>query len=175
MAQFSRVPLEAAGFIGLMLSGALCAIVACSAGARWCPAAVSATVSTGMRMICGYIAQVAIFGHLPEWLTLFGASLMLIGVTIMSIARASEPQGSSCHGDLEAKQDASSQPVEVLSESAVSTSSEAADNDDTESLASFIAAEFAEFSPHEKPIRLRRFARSLPTAHSIGVVASLST
>jgi len=123
---FSMQPiLESPGY-GVAWTGILClctigAVLACSAGGAWCPAAVSSTIGTASRMLCGYLAELFIFGKRPEWLTACGAALMLVGVIVTTrAADTSREQGPR----------------------------PASPDDEIESRASFVAAEFAVRSPH---------------------------
>jgi drug/metabolite transporter (DMT)-like permease len=129
-----------------------------SAASSWCPAAVSATVNTAAKMVSSYIAQSLLFGVVPESLTICGAALMLSAVVIMAIARLPARQRSA----------ATAAPTEPE----VQNSGDVPDDDDNESLASFIAAEFVEMTPHEKAVRMRRPGAQDLEARQIGAVLS---
>eukprot|EP00927_Polykrikos_kofoidii_P018564 TRINITY_DN18610_c0_g1_i1.p1 TRINITY_DN18610_c0_g1~~TRINITY_DN18610_c0_g1_i1.p1 ORF type:complete len:378 (+),score=48.25 TRINITY_DN18610_c0_g1_i1:77-1210(+) len=57
-----------------------------SAGAKWCPAALSSTTNLTSRMVVGYSAQAMFFGAVPSGLTIGGAILMLAGVGVVVFA-----------------------------------------------------------------------------------------
>eukprot|EP00746_Dinoflagellata_sp_MGD_P004777 gnl/MRDRNA2_/MRDRNA2_109242_c0_seq1.p1 gnl/MRDRNA2_/MRDRNA2_109242_c0~~gnl/MRDRNA2_/MRDRNA2_109242_c0_seq1.p1 ORF type:complete len:381 (-),score=62.12 gnl/MRDRNA2_/MRDRNA2_109242_c0_seq1:130-1272(-) len=148
-------PLRAVGVLGAMLVLTLGSMSANAGGSRWCPAAVSATISTAMRMVCGYLAQIIFFGVMPDALTIGGAALMIIGVAIMAFARKPREGTGGVPGELRS-----------------STSTEAGDEDDKESLASFISAEFVQLEPHldGKPVRQRRPVQALTSSPSAKVI-----
>lgn len=163
--------LEAPGtttlFVALFLVMQIGAVGSNSAGASWCPAAVSATTSTCSKMVSGYIAQALLFGKAPGALTLCGAAIMMVAVLIMALARLPQLNRSASGSmiDPASQESAGVQTAEFIEEQvddtfpATSTSLEDAE---TESLASFIAAEFGTVSPHEKEIRHRRVHSNQP-------------
>jgi len=167
LSQMVASPVQALGWLAWLVMSSVVSITTNSAGSKLCPAAVSATVSTASRMVFGYLAQVLIFGMGLNSYTLTGAGLMLVAVVIMAIARVPEI----------APAEVATLPVGL--DGAVDTDA-VEEEDETESLASFIAAEFAEQSPHslhDKSVRLRRFGKSLgivPVAQSIGVVTCVA-
>eukprot|EP00403_Amphidinium_massartii_P001273 CAMPEP_0178381212 /NCGR_PEP_ID=MMETSP0689_2-20121128/5864_1 /TAXON_ID=160604 /ORGANISM="Amphidinium massartii, Strain CS-259" /LENGTH=411 /DNA_ID=CAMNT_0020001383 /DNA_START=52 /DNA_END=1283 /DNA_ORIENTATION=+ len=158
----------------------LVAILCLSAAAQWCPAVVSATVNTGARMVVGYVAQALFFGLTPEPITLVGASLLFVSVVVVAWARVPEAArlaasgsetnlspstaatsdssgcvvatGSSCTQAEAATVAGQCQDDSVPDGAAV----EEVDEDDEESLAHFVAAEFVEYAPHHAPLRQRR-------------------
>lgn len=130
-----------------------------SAGSSWCPAAVSATVNAGSKMVSSYLAQSVFFGKTPELVTMIGAAMMLLAVVIMAAARLPGRRGSSSQ-------------IEVDAEPEEEESSHDAFDDD-ESLASFIASEFVELTPHTKSVRLRRQGARDPEACQIGAALSV--
>eukprot|EP00929_Paragymnodinium_shiwhaense_P058013 TRINITY_DN2905_c0_g1_i2.p1 TRINITY_DN2905_c0_g1~~TRINITY_DN2905_c0_g1_i2.p1 ORF type:complete len:373 (-),score=51.14 TRINITY_DN2905_c0_g1_i2:360-1478(-) len=129
-----------------------------TAGCMWCPAAVSATLSSAARILFGYVADVVIFGLGISSTSLGGAALMLCGVVVMALVRAPE------------RPEAVSSPKV---EAGPACSADAAtDADENESLASFIAAEFATKDGHEAPLRQRRNLDTFSTAATmIGAAA----
>lgn len=163
-------PLVTAGWLALILGAIFVTSLSTSVASRWCPAAVSATTTTAMRMSCSYAAQALLFGEALEPLTLLGAALMLAGVVAMAGARAAFPRSSQAEGSQQAPDVSPGDVVEGLRE-LVNEEAE------TESLASFIASEFADCSPHEKAVRFRRSAAaSEPPAQQLGaVVAAVAT
>jgi len=142
----------------------LCTTAIClnNAGAQMCPAAVSATVFTGTSMLSGYLVQIFIFKDSPRPLTIVGAGLMLSAILIMSFCRR-QPT--------ESKEDMQGIDVSVatrtIEEVARSSSASCSESDDTESLASFAASEFADVEPHLS-VRLRRIR-----AETIGRAAEM--
>mmetsp|Transcript_26231 Transcript_26231/g.47930 ORF Transcript_26231/g.47930 Transcript_26231/m.47930 type:complete len:385 (+) Transcript_26231:42-1196(+) len=115
-----------AAYAALLASG----IVTYSVAGMWCPAAVSATMTTGSKMLSGYLAQTLLFAQSPEVITLFGAVLMLAAVVIMAAARS---VGQEAPGEGEQTEAATSPGT---------AKQEQGEEEETESLASFIAAEF---------------------------------
>jgi drug/metabolite transporter (DMT)-like permease len=162
LAPVANSPLTAAAFLAMFVSIQFGAMTTNSAASSWCPAAVSATVNTGAKMVSSYIAQSLLFSVVPETLTVCGAALMLSAVVIMAIARLPGRQSAPAVA-------ASSEPE---MQPGIQSSDDIPDDDDNESLASFIAAEFVELTPHEKPVRLRRPGAHDPEARQIGAVLS---
>jgi len=139
-------PKQAAAFLVLLSVLALLTILCVSIAAQWCPAMVSATVHTGSRMVGGYVAQVVLFGTVPDMISLTGAGLLFASVVIVAVARARETTRGS------PKQD---QDPESTQQDAVDKEADAQEEEDEESLAHFVASEFAEFEPHQQPLRHR--------------------
>eukprot|EP00929_Paragymnodinium_shiwhaense_P078196 TRINITY_DN40491_c0_g1_i2.p1 TRINITY_DN40491_c0_g1~~TRINITY_DN40491_c0_g1_i2.p1 ORF type:complete len:224 (+),score=39.27 TRINITY_DN40491_c0_g1_i2:254-925(+) len=111
-------------------------------GAMLCPAAVSATVNVSSRLTLGYLADALIFGVSMDPLSLGGAALMLGAVLLMACARKPTEDTSAS--------------VAESTELGQPASAAAADADDTESLASFIAAEFVAEKGHQGGAYRRR-------------------
>jgi len=154
-------PWLASGFCVALFFGLLSGNATGTAASSWCPAAVSATVSVGTRMICGYVAQVALFDHQPETMTLCGAACMLVGVVVMAVGLP------ACQNLYEFPN------ARVQASDAEPASGDAVSADDTnESLASFIASEFGDHDSNSKSVRLRRGENH--AAQVIGVVASVA-
>mmetsp|Transcript_119383 Transcript_119383/g.380718 ORF Transcript_119383/g.380718 Transcript_119383/m.380718 type:complete len:121 (-) Transcript_119383:208-570(-) len=120
-------------------------------------------------MVWGYLAQVVIFGSPLESLTMLGAALMLSGVLVMACARtpaAAAPRAQAA---------ADAAGSEELTDLAAEPSWE---EDETESLGSYIATEFSARMPHEPspssaPVRQRKASavdREV-TAQRIGAAA----
>jgi len=116
--------------------------------ARRCPAAVSATISVGARMVSGYFVQVIFFGDKLEPLTVTGAVLMLAGVVAMALIPTPESNESSPEQDATAKkavqdeehgesQNCDSDGDVAASGSTVAPSSDSSGLDGVESVASF--------------------------------------
>lgn len=156
-------PVTATLWVAVLVVCLFASISSSSAGSQWCPAAVSTTVGTASRMIWGYLAHLLIFRSDVQPLTVVGAAMMLGGVVVMALARAKPPAalpppvaGQAGFND-------------VLSGDATPASME----DETESLASFIAEEFAILSPHESPaVRLRRGPTVVDSMQSAAQVAA---
>jgi len=134
--------LLAATLLGLVLMTTLVAIFLSTLGSALCPAAVSATIYTASSMLFGYSAQTLLFGMSPDSLTLLGAGLMFTSVVCMALARIdrSPPSTNACDGVVAAAND---------------------DASETESLASFVAAEVATMAPHAE-VRQRRSDMKVP-------------
>jgi len=141
----------------LLLSGCVFTI---SLGSAMCPAAASSTIFTSVSMVLGYVAQSIIHRQHPDVFTKVGAALMLLAVSLIAVARwwqskvaaASEleapllPEDDSNATENSAEEEGSKGIIDVSS----------ADSK-TESLASFIAAEFAGLAHPSTSIRQRRF------------------
>jgi len=161
-----ELPLLAVGWLALILGSIFVTSLSTSVASRWCPAAVSATTTTAVRMSCSYTAQVLLFGEDLGALTLLGAALMLVGVVAMAGARAAGPRAEP---QAEAADGSPALPLEALREAA-------GEEAETESLASFIAAEFVDRSPHDKAVRQRRAPMgSEPAAQQIGAMAAVAS
>eukprot|EP00931_Biecheleriopsis_adriatica_P119674 TRINITY_DN94894_c0_g1_i1.p1 TRINITY_DN94894_c0_g1~~TRINITY_DN94894_c0_g1_i1.p1 ORF type:complete len:375 (+),score=80.47 TRINITY_DN94894_c0_g1_i1:86-1126(+) len=101
-------------------------VLSLTLGSQKCPAAVSSTIMTSVQMSLGYALQTLTHHEPPQLLTLLGAGLMLLAVSLMAFARWTAKSPAS--------------PEEV--QSPASTSSMKSDV----SLASFIASEFSGLS-----------------------------
>merc|ERR1712187_325956 len=149
----------------------LCAIDMPSMGlymmaARMCPAAVSATIDVGVRMVSGYFVQVVFFGGHLEPLTITGAAFMLSGVVAMANVRKPQPSEMPPTHDASAK--ASQRPMQdqeqgatqisdenVMPESIVAPNSSGQHQDEVESVASFgsfVASEFVDMEPESSKV-----------------------
>lgn len=162
----STLPLRAALWLAAMVIVTVCCMACGGTGARLCPAAVSATVSTGTRMIFGYVAQALFFDVLPQTLTLVGAALMLAGVAVMTVARV--PKGCIEEASTENETGRGAVPGEL---------SHVDDDTETDSIASFISAELVEFALQEKPVRQRRIPKifaGVPVEQVGAAVATIS-
>lgn len=156
-APFIASPWEGAGWLGLMciLSGA--SLTCYSLAAQWCPAAVSATVDTATRMSSGYAAQVLLFDASLGPFTIGGAALMFVSVVIMALVQTPPAAEETTAAQIAPFDDIAAPKAE--------------DDDENESLASFVAAEFAGAYPHPEALRLRRTSANtveLP-ARTIGI------
>jgi len=157
-------PWLAAALCSSLSLGLLLGSATGTAAASWCPAAVSATVSVGSRMLCGYAAQVLLFDRRPEMLTLCGAACMLCGVFIMAVGMPS-CQGipAPCtHAD-----DNGVEPSDAHSEASTQ-------QDDNESLASFCASEFGDHATSGRSLRLRHGENVAQTIGAVTAVVSSS-
>lgn len=125
---------------------AILCTAACVIGSVLCPAAVSTTVYTSANMTSGYVAQLLLSNATPSPLTLSGSSLMLLAVIIMVFFRTpAESVGNTLDDRVPASDNLAKE-----------------DDDDDESIASFIASEFALSSPHDNSIRKRRTEQETP-------------
>eukprot|EP00929_Paragymnodinium_shiwhaense_P112984 TRINITY_DN81249_c0_g1_i1.p1 TRINITY_DN81249_c0_g1~~TRINITY_DN81249_c0_g1_i1.p1 ORF type:complete len:390 (+),score=30.91 TRINITY_DN81249_c0_g1_i1:101-1270(+) len=97
-------------------------------GAMYCPAAVSATVNVSARLTLGYLADTLIFGVRVDFVSLCGAALMLGAVLLMAFSKTTT--------------DVAGARVAEVPEFAEIELPAASADDETDSLASFIAAEF---------------------------------
>eukprot|EP00929_Paragymnodinium_shiwhaense_P077987 TRINITY_DN4031_c0_g1_i2.p1 TRINITY_DN4031_c0_g1~~TRINITY_DN4031_c0_g1_i2.p1 ORF type:complete len:384 (-),score=48.94 TRINITY_DN4031_c0_g1_i2:204-1355(-) len=125
-------------------------IGATTGGSMLCPAAVSATVNVSSRLTLGYLADVLIMGGTVDPVSLCGAALMLGAVVVMACAR--KPAGAASSPRVaEAPEEFSELP----------SSSAAAEEDETSSLASFIASEFVAERGHQGGMYQRRRVASV--------------
>lgn len=162
LAPVVRSPLWAIALVTTFFLIAFGAMATNSAASSWCPAAVSATTSTGSKMVSGYIAQSLLLGRQIEPLTICGAALMLIAVIIMAAARLPGRRAVDSSADAATESQATDDHIDHM------------DDDEIESIASFIAAEFVELAPHEKTVRHRRGpdVAASPAAQQIGAALS---
>lgn len=157
---FSLAPMIEAPWQGLgwILLCAFCFLsggMLMTMGAKRCPAAVSAVVATSSSMIVGFVSQIFLFGVVPKALTLVGASLMMLGVLTMV---ASQGRGEQ------------EELVEDVAETGhVELQASAGDDDETESLSSFVASEFSGVSLSKPALRQRHgSSNTLPPAQAVG-------
>lgn len=156
LAPVRQAPLMALAWLSVVTGLIFVPSLSTSAAGRWCPAAVSAMTTTGVRMACSYAAQTVLFGEALEPLTIVGAALMLVAVVVVATLKT------------EARTGPLEQAGAVDEAATVAVSEEA----ETESLASFIAAEFVDFSPKETAVRQRRGAGEQPTVAAPSVLAA---
>jgi len=156
-------PFEALGLIGTIFIVTVLSTAANTGGSAWCPAAVSSTINTAARMVFGYFAESIIFGKVPDLLTVCGAVAMLGGVVIMALARLPARQSKTVPASTETSGVADLQPKEDVEPAGDD------DDEDNESLVSFIATEFVDVAAHDmKPVRQRRRSNSEVNAQRIG-------
>lgn len=157
-------PWAAIGWLSFHVVASLLVLMGGSLGSQLCPAAVSATVFTGSGMVFGYMSQVMLFGRSPDMLTILGSALMLLAVVIMTVFRV-QPSPQADAEDVSGPAKSASEVHEVPP---------IEDQDDSESLVSFAASEFAEFEAHtnvvRESLRLRRHA-----VEPQGIGSSLAT
>lgn len=136
----SAQPFLACLFCFIMMLLLLLASSSLNAGAQLCPVAMSSTVFTSVNMSLNYAAQVLLDREMPQMLSLLGAALMLSAVSLMAFARW-------LHAVPPGKDFAAGQHENTSFENAPNASSvevvQANEDEDTESLVSFIAAEFS--------------------------------
>lgn len=148
LGKLSTAPRQTAGFLLLLVISTLVANYLASAGAKRSPAAISATVFTAVSMSVGYAAQVAIFRRPPSLLTIAGAVLMLVAVVMMAFARLPPRRWKA-------------QPTACL------PSPSPVPPQNPESLADFVASEYAEQMPpldeHEAPVAVTPSLRLRPS------------
>lgn len=130
-------------FIMVLFIAHATAMYSQGAASKFCKAAVGATSNTGAAMVSGYIIQTLFFDKAPELISVGGAALMFASVIIMAVTRVPGRQQTSCQdsdlaSETHARGDAHTLP------------SEENDEDDSESLGSFISSEFVEHAPAEK-------------------------
>eukprot|EP00931_Biecheleriopsis_adriatica_P004406 TRINITY_DN10607_c0_g2_i2.p1 TRINITY_DN10607_c0_g2~~TRINITY_DN10607_c0_g2_i2.p1 ORF type:complete len:386 (+),score=48.75 TRINITY_DN10607_c0_g2_i2:62-1219(+) len=143
----SSSPWAVAGWTGVAVLTTMGSTFFSTAGSMLCPAAISATVYTAASMFFGYLAQTLIFGSTPVLLSILGAVLMLVAVAIMALASRDAPAASEEATDGGAVK-------RTVSELANATRTVDEDEDDTESITSFMASEVTDFSFKES-VRFR--------------------
>jgi drug/metabolite transporter (DMT)-like permease len=130
--------------------------VSTTVGAQRCPAAASSTLFTSTQMVSGYVADVFIHGTVPDVLTIVGASLMLLAVVVMAVAA----NGASAPADLPVD------PPAACSSQAFGDAT-LVNDDDTDSLVSFVASEFSGCRPTRADVR-QRSVQSSAVAQVVG-------
>jgi len=120
-------PLRMLAFTSAICVMMVIVVVTCTLGSQKCPAAVSSTILTSVQMSLGYALQTFTHSDPPQLLTLLGAGLMLLAVSLMALARWMGQKPQSSEAELEEVQ------------SPISSTSMRSNS----SLASFIASEFS--------------------------------
>lgn len=142
-----ELPWQGLGWTGVAFLTTSCSGFFSCTGSMLCPAAISATVYTAASMFFGYLVQTIFFDSTPEFITVIGACLMLAAVSLMAFASRSKDLtfgvAEECRSDRE-------QTSEGASSFAMDD-----DNDDAESLVSFIASEFSDFATSVQSVRFR--------------------
>jgi len=155
-------PWEAIATFGVMLLIVTVASASLSAGSQLCPAAASSTIFTSVGMSACYAVQMILHGQTPKPLTILGAALMLVSVSLMACARWFYTV---------ADVDACDTVSDVATGSDASISSTGGDDTESESLASFVASEFSGVSLRQRGSAKTRVADAIsviPHAQSIG-------
>lgn len=132
----SEAPWQAVQWLATLGALLLISTSSTSTGGQMCPAAVSATLSTGAGMVSGYAVQALFFAAPVGWLSLLGASLMLASMLFMASSRV--------------RPVATEQPEQSEPEPSFELASQEALDDGTDtisSFASFMSAEFAAVAP----------------------------
>jgi drug/metabolite transporter (DMT)-like permease len=139
----------------ILLAGCVFTI---SLGSAMCPAAASSTIFTSVSMVLGYVAQSVIHHQHPDVFTKIGAGLMLLAVSLIAAARCWQSKVAAAR-EFEApllSEDNSNATEDSPEEGCKAIIDVSSVDSKTESLASFIALEFAGFSHPSKSIRQRR-------------------
>lgn len=182
---FAAFPGEAAGWLAVQLVTQSVAIGGYLAAAQMCPAALSAIVDTGTRMVVGYAAQTLLFDVPLEPMSLCGASLMLSSVAVMALVQGRIPEtplptptdqpqpspklevGTPVEGDT---------AINATNARDAAQSRTKSHDEESESLASYVATEFAGDEPRDILLRLRQPRSAAPetSATIIGASAAVS-
>jgi len=138
-------PWQAVLWLASLVAVTLVITMTSAVGAQLCPAAMSATVTTGVGMVSSYVVQASLFGAEVGPLSLFGAALMLASMLFMTCSRVppAAPEAPAPAPGLRLQQAVADGEL---------------DGDDSESLhsfASFVSAEFAAASPASFAAQLR--------------------
>lgn len=146
-------------------------------GSQMCPAAVSSTVYTSTSMSMSFAAQLLLYPVPPELLTVAGAAVMLFAVSLMAFAHRYYSPSTAFSGSImrssgEWQVDAFSvvaaSPVSARADIACSVADDEAD-DDTQSLATFVASEMSGVSKGSiKTARLRRAPADVVPPQQLG-------
>lgn len=142
MAIFGDLPHLTSLYVGFVTCIIFSMSYTLSLGSMWCPVAVSATVTTAVRMGSSYASQSLFFGEALDSASLGGAGLMLASVVVMAGWRSRTTPDA--------------EPEVPDGSSRVGATPSAGEETESESLASFIAAEFVDCSHHERVVRQRR-------------------
>jgi len=155
-------------FLVMLASGSM------SVGSQMCPAAMSSTIFTCTSMSLSFAAQTLLHSEPPELLTVMGAALMLSAVSLMAFARwyyspgtaRSAPRATGKDGVEEGQPDfASNETASQVSARA----GEEGDDDETQSLASFVASELSGVSKESlTTTRQRRNPANLVAPQQLG-------
>eukprot|EP00747_Dinoflagellata_sp_TGD_P052024 gnl/TRDRNA2_/TRDRNA2_147671_c0_seq8.p1 gnl/TRDRNA2_/TRDRNA2_147671_c0~~gnl/TRDRNA2_/TRDRNA2_147671_c0_seq8.p1 ORF type:complete len:374 (+),score=61.16 gnl/TRDRNA2_/TRDRNA2_147671_c0_seq8:159-1124(+) len=158
-------PGQTVGWMALLLADIIFYTAAMGFGSKLCPAAASATISSGTWMVSSYVVQWLLTG--VDTIALGGAALMLAGIIFMAGARQRAPTEVM----VRAPEGLSSEPFEREGQQEEMEGEDEAW--EVESLVSFIASELAEQLPREIPLlRQRKFSESKVPPVLFGVVAS---
>jgi len=118
-----------------------------SVGGQLCPAAVSSTMFTSTGMMLSYALQTVLHGEPPKPMTLAGAGLMLCAVGLLAFARWFYVRFAPADFTTGAASVASPAAATCAEETASSaTGAGDGDDDELESLASFVASELSGLS-----------------------------
>lgn len=140
-----------------------------SAASKLCRAAVGATSNTGAAMVSGYIVQTLLFDKAPDLISICGGALMFASVIIMAATRVPGRQQAS-------DQPADGGDAESHAWANVCNTPGADDEeDDTESLGSFIAAQYVEQASDKRTLRMRHPAAVTPSpsVQTVGAMMSV--
>jgi len=158
-------PYKALAVIALLFMAMALSSVFNSAGAKWCPAAVSATMTTAAAIVFGYAAQLLLFDGSLELHSLVGSTLMLLAVVVTTLKRVPKPP---VHPVLPVADGFSAVVTGELGAQGID------DDNAAESLAAFIAAEFAERAAHEQsPKRRIRHRATAVAPQTVGALSSV--
>eukprot|EP00746_Dinoflagellata_sp_MGD_P031937 gnl/MRDRNA2_/MRDRNA2_17599_c0_seq1.p1 gnl/MRDRNA2_/MRDRNA2_17599_c0~~gnl/MRDRNA2_/MRDRNA2_17599_c0_seq1.p1 ORF type:complete len:422 (+),score=32.00 gnl/MRDRNA2_/MRDRNA2_17599_c0_seq1:98-1363(+) len=155
VAPVTNEPWMALGWFTIIHVNSFGRVFLLSMGSKWCPAAVTSTVNTATCMIGGYAVQTLLFHEVPEPLSLLGAGLMLLSITLMACNRtqtAGTDQSRRRPSKIATVNPLSSNTneVEAVEKTVSNVSTEVEDNDQVEeSLMDFIASEFVYSDPYE--------------------------
>jgi len=147
-AKLAAAPGETVAWLALLTAVDLPSMLLFTAGAMSLPAAVSATVDTGGRIVLGFLADVLFFHSTVEPLTAAGATLMLLSVTSMAMLRQQPSQASPGSDDVE--QTARGASADDQPGAAREQEEEV---EDISSVASFAATEFVDVDPRSRDVR----------------------
>jgi len=122
---FAESPHITAGWSFVLGGLVYTAAAALSKGSQYCPAGVTATVSTGTGMVSGYIMQAVLFGSTPSAITAVGAGLMTVGMATSAFAARGPKTPSQLGSEVTGEADLASWAAEEfnsgLGSSAMST------------------------------------------------------
>lgn len=145
-------PWEALFWLGVACLTSIASAFFSCAGSNLCPAAISATVYTAASMVFGYAVQSILFAAIPDSVTIGGAGLMLLAVSLMAFA--DRPSQTDAQPEASPAEDDDSQSVA--------------------SFASFVASEFSDFDGSRDSLRFRAPAHQVQQAAAAASQIGLS-
>lgn len=156
-------PQQVLAWYGLIIASTLSSTVSVGLGAVLCPAAISATVSTGATIVSSYIVDILLFGAIQEPWPVVGAALIMASLLLMATTRVTVPG-----------KEQPTVPANVASVQ-LNSSGDASSVSTSVYFNSFVSVEFAAASPESASIALmqRRLKQGTGLgSHTMGRVSA---